>query len=316
MGIEFEYLGVSAIVGEEGSCKTSMALSYPKPLFHFDIDVGGFDRAAWRLKVDNPDIRIYRADFEEDINKLDFSKYDVITKPYPKPLQVNKLMGQLTTKTASIRTIQQPKKVEGMKELWQNIISDFVLVCQKKEVCTITMDSATMVWNIDHNARLQELQEIQEYKWKTDSKTAKLPWDENEYRERLQPIEYGQPNDRMTTLLQTCRSFRKNLVLTHYPTDEYGMVADGKGGMTEGKTGKQVIDGFKHTAKLCDLIVWTSVKESSKPGDKGKMIAVKTPVARIAKCGLEGMGLDAVGKEIGASFDAVISLRNMMAGGK
>jgi len=315
MGIEFEYIGVSAIVGDEGSCKTTAGLSFPKPLFHFDIDVGGFDRAAWRLKQDDPKIRIYRADKDEDVSQLDFSKYDVITKPYPKPLQVNKLMGQLTGKTASIRTIQQPKKVEGMKELWQSVIADFVLVCQKKEICTIMFDSATMLWNIDHNARLQELQEIQEYKWRSDSKTSKIPFDENEYRERLQPIEYGQPNDRMTTLLQTCRSFRKNLVLTHYPTDEYGVVSDGKGGMVEGKTGKLVIDGFKHTAKLCDLIIWTRVKESSVMDSKlKKMVSVKTPVATITKCGIEGMGLDAVGKEISASFDGIIGLRNMMRG--
>lgn len=305
--MEFEYIGITAIVGDEGSCKTTMALSWPKPLYHLDIDVGGFDRAAWRMKKDNPDIRIKRCIQGEDITQIDFSQFDVITKPYPKPLQINKLLGQLGSPSA--RDLQQPKKVEGMKEVWQSIINDFVFVCQSP-TATIDFDSATMLWNIDHSSRLQELQEIQEYKWRADSKTSKLPFNENEYRERLQPIEYGQPNDRMTTLLHTSRSFRKNLVLTHYPTDEYGMVADGKGGLTEGKTGKQVIDGFKHTGKLCDLIVWTEVKESLGQGG----VKIKVPVAKITKCGIEGMGLDAVGKEVMASFDGIISLRNLMRG--
>jgi hypothetical protein len=314
--IEFEYIGITAIVGDEGSCKSSMALSYPKPMFHFDIDVGGFRRAAWRLKKENPDIRIYEATADEDITKLKFSSYDIITKPYPKPLQVNKLLGQLTAKAtpaASIRRITVPKRVEGMKEVWQNIINDFVFVCQQP-IATIIFDSATMLWNIDHNSRLQELQEIQEYKWKTSSSTKNTPMDENEYRERLQPIEYGQPNDRMTTVLHTCRSFQKNLVLTHYPTDEYGMVGDGKGGMTEGKTGQKVIDGFKNTGKLCDLVVWTSVEDKTAVVNK-QTIHVKTPIAKITKCGIEGMGLDAVGQKVSASFEGIINLRNLMRGG-
>ncbi len=317
--MDFEYLGVVAITGDEGSCKSSMALSFPPPLYHFDLDVGGFNRAIWRLRKENPDLRIYQAKKGEDISVLDFSAYDIISKPYPRPLQESKLMGQLTgggDKPASIRTLKLPKKVEGMKELWQDIITDFVLVGKQPDINGMVFDSATMLWNVCHNARLQELQEIQEYKWRTASSTSKIPFPEDEYRERLQPIEYGQPNERMTALLQYSRSVQKNLVLTHYPTDEYGMISDGKGGMTEGKTGKQVIDGFKNTGKLCDLIVWTFVKDTTRtdPTTK-KSVPVKTPIARITKCGIEGMGLDAVGREISASFESIVGLRNMMVGG-
>jgi len=308
LGLEFEYIGVIAVVGDEGSGKTTMALSFPKPLFHFDIDVGGFDRAAWRLKKINPELKIKRCKAEEDITQIDFSQFDIITKPYPRPLQVNKLLGQLTGQAPSIRQLKQPKRIEGVKELWQMFINDFVYVCGSL-VATLNFDSSTLLWSIAHNTRLQELQEIQEYKWKSDSKTKTIPFPEDEYRERLQPIEYGQPNDRMTTLLQTSRSFRKNLVLTHYPTDEYGQVPDGKGGLTDGKTGKQVIDGFKHTGKLSDLIVWTEIKESVSEGVKKKR-----PIARITKCGIERMGLDAVGLDIPAAFEGIINLRNLMGG--
>src|SRR3990167_4518962 len=127
--IDFDYIGVIAIVGEEGSCKSSMALSAPLPIFHFEIDFGGFDRAAWYMKKNNPDIRIKRFEPDEDITSTDFTQYDILTKPYQKPLQVNKLLGQLTSSAPSSRQLQQPKKVEGMKELWQAFVTDFVYVC-------------------------------------------------------------------------------------------------------------------------------------------------------------------------------------------
>ena len=312
--MDSEYIGITAIVGDEGSCKTTMALTFPKPMYHFELDMDGFRRAAWRLPQEYPEIKIKEFGRDEDITKVDITQFDICTKPYPKPLQVDKLKGALTGSTPSVRKFQQPKRVEGMKELWQNIITDFVYVGQQG-IASIVFDSATKLWNIAHNARLQELQEIQEYKWKKDPGTKNIPMPEDEYRERLQPIEYGQPNDRMTTLMDTGKSFRKNLILTHYPTDEYGVVPDGKGGLTEGKTGNLVIDGFKHTAKECSLIVWTSVKDNTTVDGKGKKVVVRQPIARITKCGIEGMGLDAVGKEIIASFDGIISLRNLMRGG-
>jgi len=310
--MEFEYIGVIAIVGEEGSCKTTMALSFPKPMYHFELDMDGFRRAAWRLPQEYPDIKIKELGRDEDVTKVDITQFDIVTKPYPKPLQVGKLKGAMTGNTPSVRKFQQPKRVEGMKELWQSIITDFVHVGQQG-IVTIVFDSATKLWNIAHNARLQELQEIQEYKWKKEFPNTPMP--EDEYRERLQPIEYGQPNDRMTTLMDTGKSFRKNLILTHYPTDEYGMVPDGKGGLKEDKTGNLILDGFKHTKKECSLIVWTSIKENSTVDSKGKKVLVRQPVAKITKCGIEGMGLDAVGKEIMASFDGIISMRNLMRGG-
>lgn len=275
-----DYIGISAIVGDEGTGKTSMALSYPRPIRHFDIDVGGFGRAAWRIDTK-----------------------DITTKDFPKPIQMNKLLGQ--TEVSS--RIQVPKKIEGVKKLWQDIVMSFVAACQETEVATIVIDSATLLWNICHNSRLEELQEIQTYKWKKEHPNT--PMDENEYREKLLPVEYGPANDKMRMLLHTARSFQKNLVLTHYPTDVYGVVPDGRGNMVEGKTGEKTMDGFKETAKLVDLVVWTSIKEVVKDGKKSRF-----PVCKITKCGLTGMGLAAVGLEVPATFEAVMNLRNMLRG--
>jgi len=39
MGLD-DYLGIVAVCGDEGTGKTTMALTFPKPLRHFDVDVG------------------------------------------------------------------------------------------------------------------------------------------------------------------------------------------------------------------------------------------------------------------------------------
>lgn len=280
MGLD-DYLGIVAVCGDEGTGKTTMALTFPNPLRHFDVDVGGYRRAIWRL-----------------------SSEGVESKSYPKPIQIDKLMG--TTGSPTTR-ISIPKKVEGMKELWQQIVTDFVAGCMDEAVKTVVIDSATLLWSICHNSHLQELQERQLAIHK--KRNPNVPFDENEYRERLQPIEYGPANDRMRTILHTARSFQKNLVLTHYPTDEYGPMPDGKGGMADAKTGRKIIDGFKETLKLVDLVVWASVKETMKDG-----VSEKQPVCKITKCGLEGAGLAAVGLEIPATYEGIVNIVNLLKG--
>lgn len=276
-----DLIGVVAVCGDEGTGKTTMALTFPKPLRHFDVDVGGYRRAAWRLEVEG-----------------------VESKSYPRPIQIEKLKGQTGTPSTRVKI---PKKVEGMKEIWQQIVDDFVVACTDTAVKTIVIDSATLLWNICHQSHLQELQERQLIQWR--NRNPRTPFDENEYRERLQPVEYGPANDKMRTILHTARSFQKNLVLTHYPTDEYGTIADGKGNMVEGKTGLKILDGFKETGKLVDLILWLKVKELLIEGKK-----IKQPTATITKCGIEGMGLDAVGLEVPATYEGIINLQRMMRG--
>lgn len=269
-----DYIGIVAICGEEGTSKTTMGLTFPKPLRHYDIDVGGFRRAIWRLKPDG-----------------------IVSRSYPKPLQMEKLIGAVSTRLAA------PKKVEGVKELWQRIAQDFVTDCQDESVRTVVLDSATLFWNICHNSHLQELQERQLAIHR--SEFPNKPFDESRYRERLQPIEYGPANDRARTVLHTARSYQKNLVLIHYPTDEYGTDVDDKGRKVEVKTGRKIMDGFKETAKLADLVVWISIKNIDK---------VDTPMAKITKCGLEGLGLVAVGLEIEATYEGIRNLQKTMRG--
>lgn len=285
------YLGIVALCGEEGTCKTTMALTFPKPLSHLDVDVGGYARAAWRLDVSQAE-----------------------SHSFPKPLteaDIAKMKGQaIANPKASTRSLGVPKKIEGMKELWQNIIDQIVKDALNQEVRTIVIDSATMHYKIGCDAYLQELQEKQLYKHKTNSQTRNIPFDENNFREKLQPVEYGNVYDRLQRVYHTCRSYRKNLVLVHYPTDEYGTIPDGRGGLVDGKTGKVIMDGYKDTAKFADIVMWLSVKSQMKEGKEDKF-----PVAKFTKCGVEGMGLRAVGMEVPASYEGIINLKNLMQQG-
>ncbi len=310
-------IGIVAVVGPEGSCKTSMGLTFDKPLVHFDLDVGGFRRAKWRLPEGT---RVVCLQAHENIADIKPGSFDILTKPFPRPVELSRLLGTEATQVSTRIQVQFPRKVTGMHELWQKIVRDFVTVCQWPEVVTIMIDSGTLFWFIDHRGYLQELQQKQLLKWQNDPAHKNQPFDENDYRERLQPIEYAEPNDRMTQIFHTARAFNKNLVLTFYPTDEYGPMPDGKGGYADQKTGKEIMDGFKNTGKLADLVVWTAVKSRLEPSDptnpNSMKVEKKVPFARIDKAGLDGMGISAVGMEVPATFEGIISLRNLMRGVK
>ena len=255
---------IVALWGKEKSWKTTMALTWPRPIVHFDLDVGGFDRAAWRMDVT-----------------------DIASNPYPTPIQMEKLLG---VKKDGV-SIKFPKKIFGIKEVWQKIVINFVAAVNDPKVKTIVIDSATQLWVICHRGRLQELQEIQV------SKSPKMS--DNELRERLQPIEYAEPNDRMRTLIYTARSYGKHLILTHYPRDIYASKVTDRG-VEEYKTGDVEPDGFKDTQRLVDLVIWV---ETDKEGQVE---------AKITKCGLEGLGTTVVGLAIDPSYGGLIKLRDSM----
>jgi hypothetical protein len=283
---------ICALWGPEKSWKTTMALTFPKPLYHFDLDVGGFDRAAWRL----------------DTN-------DIESKSYPTPIQLEKLMGQQKEGP----TIRFPKRVIGIKEVWQQIVMDFVAAVNRPEIKTIVIDSATQLWTIDHRGYLQELQERQLQKFLFDKEGKRITnrtednFDPNEFRERLQPIEYAEPNDRMRTLIYTARSFGKHLVLTHYPRDVYKQRVTDRG-IEDYKSGDIEPDGFKDTQKLVDIVIWVETSEQDVVinGKKsGKQTVVR---ATITKCGLEGLGTAAMGLYVEPSYDGILKLQEAMRG--
>lgn len=284
--------------GAEGTWKTTIGLSFPKPIFHIETDLGGFERAAWRFSSDT---KILRLKSNEPVSGVDFSKWDVVTKPFAIPVQIERLLGAQTAGATSKSTIKFPKRLIGYKECWQNIVLDYVSACQSTACKSVMIDSATQCWSICHNGLLQEKQEIQLASGtKEDSST---------FRERLQPVEF--PNDRMRSLLYTADSYKKFLILSHYDKDIYGEKFDSEGRKQEYKTGEVTVDGFKGTTQLADIVLRLSL------GSRTNLVTSKMETvvnAKIViKCGLPGMGTLAVNRELLVpSFDGLIALQEQM----
>lgn len=264
---------VCSIWGSEGTWKTSHALSWVKlgKLVHYEFDIGGYDRASWRLTTEQQAI--------------------VANKKFPTPIQLERLKGT-TTVTSRI-----PKKITGVKELWQRFVTDYVESVQQADIKTIVFDSATKLWSIVTRAYLQELQE----------KQLAQGTHEDKIRERLGQIEYGEPNDRMGTLIYTARSYSKNLLLIHYPRDKYREFINSRGEKESLATGEIEPDGFKETRKLVDLELHTSWE---------KVNGVNTIQFRIEnKCGLEGVGTRGLGLYLPTpDHDGIDTLMNQLRG--
>ncbi len=308
---------IVSIWGIEGSGKSTIGLTFPSPLFHLDLDVGGFDRAIWRVedeaKKSGTPLRIRRCEPKEDISKIDWNNWDIVSKPYLVPVQLEKLMGAQKV-GASVRF---PRKVLGYKELWQELVIDWMTVCQVPAVKTIMADSATQQWTICHTSLLQEKQEIQVSSGLKDT--------DPKFREQLLPIEY--PNDRMREMIYTVKSFGKNLVMTHYPKAIYKSKVTDRG-VESYDSGEVEPDGFKHTVKLDDIVLlaWTEVDKNREMTDMSKENFGKKipnpnygkprPFAKVdLKCGLPGMGMTAVGLELPSpSYRGLVELQTIMRG--
>lgn len=256
---------VCAIWGPEKTCKTTMALTFPKPLYHFDLDVGGFDRAKRRFKGE-----------------------DIVSESFPTPLQIEKLMGKTEV------TVRASKRIIGTKETWQRILIRYAEVLNDEKWATIVIDSDTALWTICHQGYLQEKQEAQ-------GPNAENP------RESLKPIEYAEPNSRMKAIIYAARTYRKHLVLTHYPRDVYGQKVTDKG-IVDFKTGDVEIDGFKQVSALADIVVNTYIAEVAVPGQKPKL---HVPAAKIT---LSGMALEMTGKGIEPTYQGLMSLYEEIRG--
>lgn len=242
-----------AVCGPEGAWKTTFGLTFPRPIVHFELDIGGFGRAAWRLDLTS-----------------------IASKSYSLPIPMEKLMSS----PQGAPTARFHRGVRGYKEIWQQFVIDFVAACQDPQVKTLILDSGTMLWTVCHTALLQEKQEVQQSEAKSKGRTLQ----DFELRERLQPIEY--PNERMRSLIYTARSCKKNLVTTHYPKDIYADMPDPKSGdIKQYKTGKVDMDGFKETRKYVDAEVWMSITAT------GQVTAKFTEKCAIPGLGTNALGL-------------------------
>jgi len=180
---------IAAPWGDEKTGKSSFALTFPKPIWHADMDFG-FHRVADRFK-----------------KEIDSGL--IVSKPYPIPVQ------------ELIFSTQVGRPIKGIREVYEEFIHDFVNdFILNPDVLTGVVDTHTQLWEIVRLGFLQEKQEIQLEQGLKKGETL---------RERLMPYEYGEPNDRMKRIIQAARSYGKHLVMVHYAKEEYKpMVVDGQ----------------------------------------------------------------------------------------
>lgn len=217
---------IAVLGGEEKTGKTTMALSFPKPLSYFEFDIGGFDRAIRRFKA------------EQQL---------IARKLYPTPLQA----------AYTNKALVSARRVLGMRELWYRFITEFAEACTSKETMSIVLDTWTQVWELCRLAFLQEKQESQ-----LDELGA-LKKGEAKLREALLQVEYAEPNARMRNLMFYAKGCRKHLVLVAYDRDEYKAQVDDDGKIREIRTGKKIYAAWGETLKHADIAFWTSRKDGS-----------------------------------------------------
>lgn len=214
----------ASIWGPEKSAKSSLALSWPQPIVHFDFDMG-FERAMYRYTNGT-------APTETETGwSITTSEGGITSYRCPTPFNVS---------------IHPNTPLKGYMELWNKFLKWYMDALTDAKVKTIVVDTATQCWQICHMAYLQEKQEAQ------------LLNKETKLRERLIPIEYAEPNARMRAIEQAPKAYSKHLVLTHYQTDTYASRMSGDR-IEEYKTGEKELDGFRATANLSDIVLRTKV---------------------------------------------------------
>lgn len=231
---------VVGIWGEDKTGKSTLALTFPKPMLVLEIDVGGFDRAVNPISVGN---KMYHW---QDLIKSG----DITIKNYAMPFQTD----QISNLSLGERTLASPsRKVKGMRELYYRLLQDYMDALDDPNIQTIVVDTGTLLWELTTSAYLQELQEKQ-----FDQKGNLLPGEK--MRVQLQQIEYKEPNIRMRAFIYQSKVRGKFLIMTHHASDEYGQIMV-NGSLQKGPTGKRAMHGWNSFGDGADMIVQCFVKK-------------------------------------------------------
>ena len=279
------------IYGDIKTCKTSLALSFPKPMVHLDLDLS-FERALPMLD-DNLNIEILEP--HEQLTSKHMDSLDVIAVRYQVPMKVE-----------SDRT-----KLEGFLDLWeQRVVKDIAQAFRHPRIRTVNFDTGTMLWKLASAAQLERVQK------KASEKT----------REQLIQIEYARPNNEMAELFNFAKHTRTNLVSLHHEGNQYGMGtelnAQGKSVTVSNTVIGKTWDGFKGMGRLVDIvgrcqlavkcitcgnILLANEQGSHEPRHE---IGATVPVFEIEACGLT---LNMKNQVIPApSFEVVLAMVNAL----
>ena len=204
------------LYGEIKTAKTTLGLLFPKPIMHFDLDLG-IDRAIHR-----------------------FIKFSLLEVPANQPLPVEALNGhyEIVTKPyyIPIRLPQMP--VAGVVGLWeQQFLVDYFLAVNSPHIKTIIIDTGTKLWNMAKEAQLERAQRS------------------NPNRHNLIQIEYTLPNQEIRAVLGAARQTGKNLYIPHHIGGKYEPQPNPQTGRMESTQVGFTWDGWSHLGAAMDLVL-------------------------------------------------------------
>lgn len=173
---------VLGLWGDIKTCKSTLGLTFPKPLVHFDFDLG-FQRASPTLPSD---CKVLKVPWHEPLQEHHLLEADVVSKSYQIPIRLPK------------------QKVQGLLELWEEqVMPQMLLAITHPRIASLNYDTGTVLWRLATGAQLQRAQR------------------DNPNRVNLIQIEYGTPNQEMRALIGACRNFGKNLCIIHHIGGKY-----------------------------------------------------------------------------------------------
>src|SRR3990167_5852816 len=209
---------IIAAWGPEKSGKSTIGLTMPQPIWCANFDLG----------ID-----------ESQLGRFPGIKYE--DTKYPLPIELRLGVGLITK----------------VKALWEQFIADFVDVLEGRKLykgeqyATILIDTSTQMQRTVRRALLQMKQEVQMERWTNGSRKSG-----EELRSSLLQIEYGEPNSKMQAVIYAPKQYGKHMFLSHYETEEYkdSLIHGEKVSMA---TGKMIMEGFKDTTGLSDIVMRT-----------------------------------------------------------
>ena len=226
---------VVILYGAPKEGKTSAALTWPTNIADFDFDQGVLrGRGAQELLEKNL-LNHIKLPWPASVVGLGGSTDTASPKP-------KGLTDQEWLKQKLMARAKEPLK--GWLELWDTFVERFVSSLEDPATRTLILDTGTFSWIACHRSLLQYVQ-------LTSDKA----------RERLTQIEYGEANDRMTTVLNTPRSYNKNLVIVCHTKPVWGKRLNSRGDIEEYDTGEITIDGYKYTLAAADVAILCKKEE-------------------------------------------------------
>ena len=215
--------------GDVKTAKTSLAMTFPKPIFHADLDQG-FHRVHNRLG---------------GYNVLEWSS----TEPAGKML-ADKLSGSTYRYDIYSKSYQQPllwpgTAIVGIEELWNEVVQDIITAYQIPDFQTVILDTGSVAWQLATDSQLERVQR------------------NNKSRERLNKYEYTRPNAEMRALYGGASTYGKNFAIVHHMTGKYEQQNIG-GQLQEIEVGK-TWKGFKEMGAMVDVVGQTFIQNDDNP---------------------------------------------------